>query len=101
MVLLCESAFDLQNLGPQKTRAFLQSQLEAFFGTPVPLDIDRAGGRTAPKGSSSIAEQYEAEAAARRVAKEQRARNHPAVKAIQDELGGSVARVRVREETEP
>jgi DNA polymerase-3 subunit gamma/tau len=101
VVLLCESAFDLQNLGPRKTRDFLQSMLRDFFGTPVPLDIDRADGRSAAAGSSSIAAQDEAEATARRMAKEERARNHPAVKAIQDELGGSVARVRVREETEP
>lgn len=101
VVLQCENAFDAQALGERRKREFLQSALEAFFGTAVPLDIRRASGGTGPEQSKTVAEQEAAEAAARRREKEARARNHPAVKAIEDELGGSVARVRVREETEP
>jgi len=98
VALVCETAFDAKALSAAKTRDFLQQRLADIFGSDVPLDIGRGAGPT--ETAPSLAEQDQREADERRRAKEEKARNHPAVKAIQDELGGSVASVRVRDERE-
>ncbi|MBK8013602.1 MAG: DNA polymerase III subunit gamma/tau [Deltaproteobacteria bacterium] len=102
----CETGFDEAKLNDQETNLFLTGLLNEFFGRAVPLKVVRverqdprdglAPGATLPR---TLTEVQLAEANARRVEKEGAAREHPSVLAVTDKLSGSIARVRVVEES--
>lgn len=96
VVLLCRTAFDLQNLGKPETQRFLQAQLATYLGSEPVLRMKRApetGG-----GPSTLAEEDEAKKRARTEAKRKAARENVTVRTVASELGGSIEDVRVREE---
>lgn len=96
VVLVCRTAFDLQNLGKPDTQRFLQAQLADYLGSEPELRMKRAP--EAGTGPSTLAEEDEAAKRARTEAKRKAARENAAVRAAASELGGSIEDVRVREE---
>ncbi len=96
----CETGFDEKKLKERETHEYLEGILEEFFGRKLPLTISRT-----PKGAGAgdaekrtLAEVDEEKRQARVSAKEKAAREAPAVRAIQDKLGGEIADVRVIDE---
>jgi len=97
----CETAFDEKKLKDHETHQYLEGILEEFLGRKIPLHISRN-----PKGTGApdvekrtLSEVDEENRQARVSAKEKAAREAPAVRAIQDKLGGEIADVRVIDET--
>jgi DNA polymerase III subunit gamma/tau len=96
----CETGFDEKKLKERETHDYLQGILEEFFGRKIELEISRnpkGAGATAPE-KRTLAEVDEEKRQARVSAKEQAAREAPAVRAIQNELGGEISDVRVIDE---
>ncbi len=96
----CETAFDEKKLNERETHDYLEGILEEFFERRVPLTIRRnakGAGANEPE-KRTLAEVDDEKRQARVSAKEQAAREAPAVRAIQDKLGGEIADVRVIDE---
>ena len=98
----CETQFDETRLSDRDTRGELEALLGEFFGVPTTLGVTRVrrgeGGAPPMDAPRTLVEAAEEARSARVVEKEQSARQHPAVKAIAEELGGAIAKVRVLDE---
>ena len=101
----CETRFDLQKLEDADTKKVLEGFLAEYFGAKTPLSVRHAKGEApapAPERPAThpatLDEVAEAGRRALRSQKEQTAIAHPAVKAIEGELGGKIANVRVLDE---
>ncbi len=97
--LACETAFDDDKLASPGARAAIERAIEAFFGRAVRLEVVRARApRQVGPAARTPTEVLEEERAARTRAREARARSHPAVAAVQRELGATITRVELRGE---
>jgi DNA polymerase III subunit gamma/tau len=76
-------------LATERARGRLAEALERFLGTPVRLEIEAL----AVAAEDTPAARLAADAAARQASAEERLRADPAVRALQEVLGASVARV--------
>lgn len=97
VVLGCETAFDQRKLEDADTKKRLESLLSDYFGAPTQLTVQRGAG-TPVEQPATIDEVTQADRRAVRQEKERVARSNPAVKAIEGQLGGEIARVRVIDE---
>lgn len=97
--LRCETAFDAETLAKPANRSYLQTQLDSFFADAVPLEVGRGNeepaAAAADPGKLTLNEEDDAAREARRRDRLERARSHPAVKAVTESLGGSVGKVRL------
>ncbi|MEM6860589.1 MAG: DNA polymerase III subunit gamma/tau [Myxococcota bacterium] len=96
VILLCRTAFDLQNLGKPETRRFLQAELNGFLRGEPELVMKRAPDQVS--GPGTLADEDEAAKRVRAEARRKAARENAAVQTAASELGGSIEEVRVREE---
>jgi len=97
VVLGCETAFDEGKLNDRETHDALSAMLGDHFRRPVRLVVQR-GFELASTAPRTLAEVEDEHQAAVRVAKEQAARDNPAVRAVVGTLGGAIANVRVLDE---
>ncbi len=97
--LASDTAFDESKLKDPEVRLFLEKMLAEFFGGPTTLGIRRLepprGERPSAAVPKTIVEVEESARQARRDEKGLLARERPAVKAVCEELGGTIAKVRV------
>ena len=97
VVLGCETAFDQRKLEDADTKKRLESLLSDYFGAQTQLTVQRGAG-TPIEQPATLDEVTQADRRAVRQEKERVARSNPAVKAIEGQLGGEIARVRVIDE---
>jgi DNA polymerase-3 subunit gamma/tau len=94
----CETSFDQARLEEPSMRRELEQIFSGFFGVPTTLTVssrrDTSGGERPPTLEEAAAEARSAAARER----EATARRHPAVQAITEALGASIAKVRVIDE---
>ena len=96
VVLACDKDFDYDTLTRPDVKRDLGVQASAFFGAPVAFEVVRAGAMASEAPRSLV--EVEEDARARRIAeREKRAREHPKVRAVEQELGATIARVEVAE----
>jgi DNA polymerase-3 subunit gamma/tau len=98
VLLGCETAFDQGKLNDRETHEVLAAFLAEHFGGPVRLTVQRGFEVAAAATKRTLAEVDDAHQAAVRVAKEQAARDNPAVRAVVTTLGGAIANVRILDE---
>ncbi|MEQ8976973.1 MAG: DNA polymerase III subunit gamma/tau [Deltaproteobacteria bacterium] len=96
----CETRFDLHKLEDADTKKTLEGYLEEYFGAPTRIEVrhSKGGGAPSQERPATLDEVHEAGRQATRREKERAAKSHPAVKAIEGELGGEIAKVRVLDE---
>ncbi|MEQ9504109.1 MAG: DNA polymerase III subunit gamma/tau [Deltaproteobacteria bacterium] len=96
----CETRFDLHKLEDADTKKTLEGYLAEYFGAPTRIEVrhSKGGGAPSQERPATLDEVHEAGRQATRREKERVAKSHPAVKAIEGELGGEIAKVRVLDE---
>ncbi len=96
----CETRFDLHKLEDADTKKTLEGFLAEYFGAPTRIEVrhSKGGGAPTQERPATLDEVHEAGRQATRREKERVAKSHPAVKAIEGELGGEIAKVRVLDE---
>ncbi|MCC7384926.1 MAG: DNA polymerase III subunit gamma/tau [Deltaproteobacteria bacterium] len=102
----CETSFDESQLTHVDTKRFLEGVLAELFGRPTELRVRRIAKGEAPAAPAeaapmpaTLSEAEEAERAERRADKIRDAKDRPAVRALMQELGASVAKVRPVDES--
>lgn len=102
----CETSFDESQLTHVDTKRFLEGVLAELFGRPTELRVRRIAKGEAPAAPveaapmpATLSETEEAERAERRADKIRDAKDRPAVRALMQELGASVAKVRPVDES--
>jgi DNA polymerase-3 subunit gamma/tau len=101
----CETAFDEAKMKDQETRGYLESLLSEYFGQKTVLKITRTqkpSGQepaAAEQTPRTLNEVEESNREARRSEKGSTARSRPAVQSAVEELGATIAKVRVIDDT--
>jgi hypothetical protein len=99
VVLGCESGFDASVLGAPDTIRFLEGLAGEHLGAATTLSVERVErGERAPSDATvpqTLDEIAVGEQNARRAEKARIARSRPAVRALREELGAEIAKVRV------
>jgi DNA polymerase III gamma/tau subunit len=102
----CETAFDESKLKDPDTRAYLEGLLSEYFGTKTALQVARkeptsAAAPAVPDADAppTLNEVEESTREARRSEKGASARSRPGVQAAAEELGATISKVRVIDDT--
>ncbi len=86
-------SFHLEQMKDVETLQVLQGLAEGFYGRPVDPVIVAVDGRSSDKVPPSVADERRSRETGRREQLEQEARNHPAVKAAREVLGGEIIEI--------
>jgi DNA polymerase-3 subunit gamma/tau len=96
----CETAFDENKLNEPETRAYIESLLAEYFGQKTSMAVTRTQkGSASPDTPRTITEAEETSRDVRRGEKDTTARSRAAVIAAEEELGATISKVRVIDES--